>query len=121
MAIKTSQGFKITSNEAVDANLTLTKLEMKNIDENLIPDKYLTICQDDGKLYLYNKGNSVDETTGKFRVFEGGGSDVRYADLPDKPQINNVELTNNKTSSDLKLQPEMAAITNQEIDTIIFG
>lgn len=72
MAIRTSQGFKITSNEPIDANLTLTKSEMKNINENLIPDKYLTICQDDGKLYLYNKSNTVDEQTGKFRVFEGG-------------------------------------------------
>ena len=82
MAIKTSQGFKITSDEAIDANLTLTKSEMKNVDENLIPDKYFTICQDDGKLYLFNKANTVDEQIGKFRVFEGGsGGSSEWGDI----------------------------------------
>ena len=267
MAIKTSQGFKITSDEAIDANLTLTKSEMKNINEDMIPDKYFTICQDDGKLYLFNKANTVDTQTGKFRVFEGGsgggnthidiqndnkyariyedvggerqvrfnissndlaleimseddtfetifvpekttiqnalndkqdkltpgdgidseafyngelvvnaggntewgnitgtlsnqtdlqeildekqetlvsGTNIKtinnhsilgegnlviegggeatdYGPLLNKPKINSVELIDNKTASDLKLQPEMDAITNQEIDTIIFG
>ena len=122
MAIKTSQGFKITSNDPIDANLTLTKSEMKNINEDLIPDKYLTVCQDDGQLYLYNKENTVDENTGKFRKLEGGsGGTDDYEALNNQPQINNITLLGNKTSKDLKVQDEMDAITEQEIDKIIFG
>lgn len=123
MAIKTSQGFEITSNEPIDANLALTKEQMRNVNENTIPDKYLTICQDDGKVYLYNKENTPNETTGKFRVFEGGGSGgiSDYEALENQPQINSVTLMGNKTGEDLNLQDKMAEITNQDIDKIIFG
>ena len=122
MAIKITQGFKITSNDPIDANLTLTKAEMKSVNEDLIPDKYLTVCQDDGQLYIYNKDNTVDDNTGKFRKIEGGsGSTTDYNVLNNQPQINNVTLINNKTSSDLHLQHEMDEITEQEIDKIIFN
>lgn len=122
MAIKTTQGFKITSNDPIDANLTLTKAEMKSVNEDLIPDKYLTVCQDDGQLYIYNKDNTADDNTGKFRKIEGGSSSTTdYNVLDNQPQINNVTLINNKTSSDLHLQHEMDEITEQEIDKIIFN
>lgn len=70
--IKVSSAFQFTSSAPADLRLTLTKAEMKETNPNLIPDHYLTVCQDDGKIYLYSKDNEVDETTGKFRVFEGG-------------------------------------------------
>lgn len=73
MAINVSQSFHRTSANAVDDTLTLTKAEMKTVNDNLMPSKYLTVCQDDGLIYLYDKSNTVDSTTGKFRVFESGG------------------------------------------------
>ena len=73
MAINVSQPFHRTSANAVDDTLTLTKAEMKTVNDNLMPSKYLTVCQDDGLIYLYDKSNTVDSTTGKFRVFESGG------------------------------------------------
>lgn len=65
-------GFNIGSTSPVDYRLIKTKAEMKAADETTLPDVYLTICPDDGKLYLYNKENETDSTTGKFKVFEGG-------------------------------------------------
>lgn len=41
----------------------------------------------------------------------GGGSAGDYEDLSNKPKINNVELTGNKTASDLGLQPSGAYLT----------
>lgn len=73
MSINVSQSFHRTSANAVDDTLTLTKAQMLAVDDNLMPSKYLTVCQDDGLIYLYNKANTVDSTTGKFRVFESGG------------------------------------------------
>lgn len=73
MAIKVSQAFQRTSANPIDETLALTKAQMKAVNDNLMPSKYMTVCQDDGKVYLYDKTNEVDETTGKFRVFEGGG------------------------------------------------
>ena len=73
MAINLSQAFHRTSANPIDESLTLTQEEMLAVNDNLMPAKYFTICQDDGKLYLYSKTNEMDETTGKFRKLEGGG------------------------------------------------
>ena len=74
MAINISQAFKRTSANPVDESLTLTKAQMVAVNDNLMPSKYFTIGQDDGNIYLYDKSNTVDPTTGKYRKFEGGGS-----------------------------------------------
>ena len=37
------------------------------------------------------------------------------------PQINSVTLKGNKNSSELHVQPEMDAITYQDIDELLFG
>ena len=50
----------------------------------------------------------------------GGGSN-NYNTLTNKPQINSVTLIGNKTGEELNLQDKMKEITNQEIDTIIYG
>lgn len=44
-----------------------------------------------------------------------------YADLHNKPRINNVELLGDKTSSQLKLQHQMDELTAADIDDILFG
>lgn len=47
------------------------------------------------------------------------GGDYEY--LSNKPKINGVVLIGNKSSEDIHVQHEMDEITNQEIDTIIYG
>lgn len=74
MAINVSQAFKRTSANPVDETLTLTKAQMLATNDNLMPSKYLTVCQDDGFIYLYDKSATPNQTTGKFTKFEGGGS-----------------------------------------------
>lgn len=80
MSIKVSQTFERTSAQPIDASLTLTKAQMVATNDNLMPDYYFTICQDDGKIYLYDKSATASPTTGKFTEFSGGsgtgGSEV---------------------------------------------
>ena len=64
------QGFKVSSSEPMDARILLTKEEMKNINQNIMPDIYFALCKDDGKLYLYNKNNSFNDVTGYFSLYE---------------------------------------------------
>ena len=64
--IQIPQGFQIGSNNSIDSRLILTKDEMRNINDNLMPLVYFTICIDDGQLYLYNKNNPIDEIFGRF-------------------------------------------------------
>lgn len=101
--INVSQSFHRTSANAVDDTLTLTKAEMLAVNDNLMPSKYLTVCQDDGYIYLYDKSATPNGTTGKFTKFEGGSGVTNYNDLDNRPQIEGVTLTGNKTAANLGL------------------
>ena len=52
-----------------------------------------------------------------FEENTGGTSNYNY--LTNKPQINSVELVGNKTSSELKLQGEMEALSNMDIENLL--
>ena len=47
-----------------------TKDEMKAFDENSIDEGHLSYCKEDGKVYQYKSANTVDATTGKWRLFK---------------------------------------------------
>ena len=44
---------------------------MRSVYDSRMPQMYLTYCLEDNKVYLYNKNNSWDDVTGKFREFPG--------------------------------------------------
>ena len=44
-----------------------------------------------------------------------------YEDLYNKPQINDITLIGNKTSTQLKLQHEMQELSGSDIDDVIYG
>ena len=69
MAINLPSGLNITTIEAVDSRILLTKEQMKNMADAKMPDKYFCICLDDSNLYIYNKNATPNEVTGKFTSF----------------------------------------------------
>ena len=73
--INLPQGFKVGAAEAVDSRLTLSKSEMLTIKDSLMPTVYFAVCKENHAIYIYNKDNSVDPETGKFRVYAGGNSE----------------------------------------------
>lgn len=62
-------GFNVGTPDPIDNRLVLTKEQMKSINPVGMPDVYLTVCKDDGKIYLFNQNNDVDEELGKFRLY----------------------------------------------------
>lgn len=82
MAINFPNGFRITSQEPIDIRLVLTKAEMKATVDARMPETYMAVCKDDGQLYIYKSTNSVDEVTGKFRIYEIDSSSLAET-LPD--------------------------------------
>lgn len=56
----TRQGFKTIS-------------EMASYSDNYLPPLYLSLCEETGLLYLYNKNNPSDPETGKWRIYGGDG------------------------------------------------
>lgn len=73
MAIDIGTSFNIQTNLPIDDRLVLTKAEMLDMNDNIMPSVYLCTCSDDGLLYLYNKNNEVDAETGKFRIMKAEG------------------------------------------------
>lgn len=61
-------GFSIKSAVPVDERFLMTKAEMLTANEAKMPSVYFTLCIEDGNLYVYNKDNTVDAVTGKFRA-----------------------------------------------------
>ena len=81
MAISVSQAFHRTSANPIDETMTLTKAQMCLVNDNLMPQYYLTICQDDGAIYLYDKSSTPSEECGKFHKLEAGENYVNNDDL----------------------------------------
>lgn len=70
MAINVNSSFSVGAPVSIDERLVMSLERMLSVNDDVMPEVYLTVCSDDGKLYLYNKANAVIETTGKFRVLE---------------------------------------------------
>ena len=47
-----------------------TKAAMKAFDENNIDEGHLSYCEEDGNIYQYKSANTVDATTGRWRIFK---------------------------------------------------
>lgn len=63
--IKLIQGFDVSSPLPIDGRIILSRNEMANINDDIMPDKYFCICEEDGLLYLYDK-NAEAGDNGKF-------------------------------------------------------
>ena len=76
-----SNGLMVSDEGPVDARFLLTKQEMLEIDDNYyMPEVYLTLCLDDGQLYIYNVNNDEDPEVGRFRKFEAEGGKAPSAE-----------------------------------------
>ena len=90
--INLPQGFIVGAAEAVDSRLTLSKTEMLTIKDSLMPTVYFAVCKDNHAIYIYNKDNSVDPETGRFRVYMSGSS----GEIPSSNTLNWGVLGDNK-------------------------
>lgn len=83
MAIKLSQGFRITSKEPIDKRFILTKAMMADAGTEFpMPNNYFAVCHEDNRIYIYNENNKHKPETGKFRPLD------KYLDLSG----NNLEI-----------------------------
>ena len=74
-SVKVDLPFELQNNSPVDAKQNFKTLaEMKNFDERFLSDTAMCTCDEDGKLYVFNKLNTVDTTTGKWRKVQGEGT-----------------------------------------------
>lgn len=89
--VKMPLPFQAISQFPIDTRLLMSKAEMVSISDLNMPSKYFAICADDGILYTYDKSNTIDKETGKFRPLKAGAGEVSAATvaevLPDALKI----------------------------------
>lgn len=85
MGININSGFSVGAPVPIDERLVMTKEQMLNANDNIMPAVYMTVCADDGALYLYNKTNEANAETGKFVVMEAGegGDSAQSTTMPE--------------------------------------
>lgn len=71
MAILVGQPFERTGMFPIEDDLLRTKAQMLAVNDDLMPEQYFALCLDDGNFYIYNKRNSVDPETGRYRKLSG--------------------------------------------------
>lgn len=84
-----------------------TKAEMKAFAEYNLPDIFITTCKEDGNVYVFNRNNTIDAATGKWRAINASGSNS-YNALSDKPTIDGHELHSGCTSDELGLYDKIS-------------
>lgn len=71
MAIKIGANFAYNGKLAnFERDSFKTKAAMKAFAENNIDEGHLSYCEEDGNVYQYKSANTVDATTGKWRIFK---------------------------------------------------
>lgn len=71
MAISLADNLSIKGKKQnVERDAFATIAEMAAFNENYLPDVFIAVCYEDGKIYVFNRSNTVDATTGKWREFK---------------------------------------------------
>ena len=103
MALTLGDNFSYQGAKPLDGRLSYNTLaDMKAVADATMYNGCLAYCVATDKTYQWKASNSVDASTGRWREFSSGsGGTTDYSDLENKPSIENVTLSGNKTASDL--------------------
>ena len=99
-----------------------TVADMAAFNENYLPDVFLACCKN-GKVYVFNRENTVDATYGKWREVQGGGGSSDWESLIGKPfsDIDNNVFTVDENGVLTVLIPISKITVNEEEVTPVDG
>ena len=88
MAISLIDNLKIQNKKQnVERDSFATIADMVSYSPNYLPNIFHAMCEETGKMYVYNVNNDIDPVLGKWRVLEGSGGGT--ADVPiEKIKVN---------------------------------
>ena len=124
MAISLIDNLKIQNKKQnVERDSFATIADMVSYSPNYLPNIFHAMCEETGKMYVYNINNDEDPDLGKWRVLEGSGSGT--ADVPiEKIKVNGelqtpvnkvVDITVPDAYDDTDIRAELANI-NTSLD-----
>lgn len=84
MSLTIADNFDYKGKKPLDVRQEFATLDlMRSYPDYNLPDGFVTYCTETGVHYKFNAANEVDESTGKWRVFAGGGGAANLNDLFD--------------------------------------
>lgn len=90
MAIKIGSNFTFQGQQPnFERDRFATKAAMKAFPETSIDDGHLSYCAEDGNTYQFKSSNSVDNVTGKWRIFKADVNLSAYVTKAEITTINN--------------------------------
>ena len=112
MAIKIGSNFTFQGQQPnFERDRFATKAAMKAFPETSIDDGHLSYCAEDGNTYQFKSSNSVDNVTGKWRVFKADVDLSAYAtkdsvttDLAKKVDIKGIAFINSAEAGKTQIQ-----------------
>lgn len=122
MAIKIGSNFTFQGQQPnFERDRFATKTAMKAFPETSIDDGHLSYCAEDGNTYQFKSSNSVDTTTGKWRVFKADVDLSKYVtkdsvaiDLAKKTDLAGVIVTNSLHDKNAYLKVLTITIPNTQ-------
>lgn len=78
MAISLIDNLKIQNKKQnVERDSFATIADMVSYSPNYLPNLFHAMCEETGKMYIYNVNNTDDPVLGKWRVFDGGSGEAK--------------------------------------------
>ena len=110
------QGFNISSPLPIDGRILLSRAEMASIDDNVMPDRYFCICEEDGLLYLYDKTAEVSELGRFHKAVPEKTSQIENDGNGDLDSEGNVDKFDTISSVDFKIATLDKKVSDNFID-----
>ena len=122
MAIKIGSNFTFQGKQPnFERDRFATKTAMKAFPETSIDDGHLSYCVEDGNTYQFKSSNSIDDVTGKWRVFKADVDLSAYAtkdsvatDLAKKTDLAGVIVSNSLNDKSAYLKVLTITIPNTQ-------
>lgn len=122
MGIKLNASFDVMSPVPLDSRTVLTKEQMRSIDDTCMPPIYYAVCSEDGTtMYIYDKSNEANESTGKFRPISTGAGTGGSGGTGEPVDMSNIYT---KTEVDELIKPNSDSIAEldervQSVESVI--
>ena len=110
------QGFNISSPLPIDGRILLSRAEMASINDNVMPDRYFCICEEDGLLYLYDKNAEVGELGRFHKAVPEKTSQIENDGNGDLDSEGNVDKFDTISSVDSKIDALDQKVSDNFID-----
>lgn len=118
MAISLIDNLKIQNKKQnVERDSFATILDMVSYSPNYLPNIFHAMCEETGKMYVYNINNDEDPDLGKWRVLEGQGGGSGEENIIEAIKVNGIEQPVVDKAVDIDLTNLVEKVDGKDLST----